>query len=70
MGKMKDLTGQKFNMLTVIDCAGKLDGKCYYWNCICDCGNKTTVIGTALRRGTTKSCGCLKSIGIRKYNQE
>lgn len=22
---MKDLTGQKFNMLTVIDCAGKLD---------------------------------------------
>jgi hypothetical protein len=70
MGKMKDLTGQKFNMLTVIDCAGKLDNKIYYWNCICDCGNKTIVSGSALRSGNTKSCGCLKSKGIKEYNKK
>lgn len=67
---MIDLTGKKFNMLTVIDCAGKLDGKRYYWNCICDCGNKTTVLGSALRSNGTKSCGCLKSKGIKEYNEK
>ena len=33
MGKMIDLTGQVFDKLTVIDCAGKLDGRRYFWNC-------------------------------------
>lgn len=30
------------------------------WNCICDCGKETSVFGTALKAGLTKSCGCLK----------
>lgn len=29
-----------------------------YWDCICECGNKLTVGGKELRRGTTLSCGC------------
>lgn len=33
MGKIKDITGEKFGKLTVIDCAGKLDGRRYFWNC-------------------------------------
>lgn len=33
MGKMLDLTGQRFGKLTVISCAGKLDGRRYSWNC-------------------------------------
>ena len=28
--------------------------------CICDCGNKTMVLLHNLRRGNTKSCGCIK----------
>ncbi len=28
------------------------------WNCICECGNVSTVIGKNLRTGHTKSCGC------------
>lgn len=31
-----------------------------YWICQCDCGNITSVIGSKLRNGETKSCGCLK----------
>ena len=30
-----------------------------YWNCICDCGQYVTIIGTSLRRNHTQSCGCL-----------
>ena len=70
MGKMIDITGQKFGKLTVIDCAGKLDGRRYYWNCQCECGNTTCVIGTYLRNGNTKSCGCGRYDGFKKYNQE
>lgn len=31
-----------------------------YWLCKCECGNITTVLGQSLRKGNTKSCGCLK----------
>lgn len=30
------------------------------WLCKCDCGNMTSVYGTYLRQGKTKSCGCLQ----------
>lgn len=30
------------------------------WLCICDCGNETTVLGTQLRNGAIRSCGCLR----------
>lgn len=29
------------------------------WNCSCSCGNKSIVTGDNLKRGFTKSCGCL-----------
>ena len=32
-----------------------------YWKCKCECGNYTSVLGTNLENGTTKSCGCLKN---------
>ena len=30
------------------------------WQCICDCGSITFVLGANLRRGTTASCGCMQ----------
>lgn len=62
MGKIKDITGQKFGKLTVIENVGKLDGRRYSWRCICDCGNEKIVLGASLRSGNTKSCGCLNPI--------
>ncbi|SRR6266550_5786938 len=31
------------------------------WPCLCDCGTQLLVIGTSLRTGNTKSCGCWNS---------
>lgn len=59
MGTPIDLTGQKFNRLTVVSRASNTkDGKAR-WLCKCDCGNETVVIGKCLRSGHTQSCGCL-----------
>ena len=59
MGKLVDLTGQKFGKLTVLRREG-CKGPYPAWRCKCDCGNETVVRGTSLKRGNTKSCGCLQ----------
>ena len=42
--KPKDLSGQKFGMLTVKEMTGKRDGRgSVYWHCVCDCGNEVDV---------------------------
>lgn len=56
-----DLTGQKFNRLTVVQRSEeqrKTDA--VLWDCICECGTKTTATTNELRSGHKKSCGCLK----------
>lgn len=70
LGKMIDITGQKFGKLTALECVGKLNGKTYSWKCQCECGNITIVDGSSLRSGNTKSCGCGKYDGLKKYNQQ
>jgi hypothetical protein len=32
---------------------------------LCDCGGQTTARGTSIRRGRTRSCGCLKRARAR-----
>ena len=59
MGKKLDLTGQVFERLTVIKEAGKDKHGNYIWECQCKCGTKTKVLGQNLRKGSTRSCGCL-----------
>lgn len=59
MGAFIDLTGQKFDRLTVIE-KGSKHGKEWYWKCHCDCGKDCEISGASLRAGRTKSCGCLK----------
>ena len=53
----KDLIGKEFGHLTVID----YDETEKKWICKCDCGNITRVVGTNLKTGNTKSCGCRKN---------
>lgn len=61
-----DSTGKKYNRLTAIRPNGKNKHGNIKWLCLCDCGNYTTVLGTHLRNGTTKSCGCL----LKEYNEQ
>ena len=37
MGKIKDLTGQKFGHLTVIKDTGERKNRQVVWECECDC---------------------------------
>lgn len=66
MGKLIDLTGQKFNRLTVIERDLRDKRKGTYWYCKCDCGNFTSVLSNYLRNGNTKSCGCLQKEKARE----
>lgn len=66
MKKTKDISGNKYNHLTVIKIMGRDSTNKITWQCQCDCGNITTVTGLNLKNGTSKSCGCLKH--KQRYN--
>lgn len=55
----KDITGQRFGMLTVLKRAGTNKHRKALWKCKCDCGRTTVVSSVDLVTGNTKSCGCL-----------
>lgn len=63
--KKIDLTGQRFGRLTVIGCTGHKQNGNYTWNCVCDCGKEVVIKSDHLRRGDTRSCGCI-NIGRQK----
>lgn len=61
MGKpLIDMTGQRFGRLMVLGRESFRSGKTK-WQCQCDCGQSTVVIGQLLRNGKTRSCGCLRA---------
>lgn len=59
MGRIKNLTGNKYGLLTVIKMR-KERGKHneVFWICQCDCGNLIDVRANSLQQGKTTSCGC------------
>ena len=66
MGRRKDLTGQRFGRLIVIEYSGNSK-----WICQCDCGTITKPIyGQSLKGGKTKSCGCLLKEASSERNKK
>jgi hypothetical protein len=61
MGKFIDLTGMKFNRLTVLKKHGVNSLKKIVWLCLCDCGKETIAITAELKNGKVGSCGCLRN---------
>lgn len=61
MGGKVEMLGMKYGRLEVLkeNPTRSNDGR-VNWDCICDCGNFTTVSGKHLRTGHTQSCGCYK----------
>lgn len=58
LGKLKDLTGQRFGRLLVLHRAENKN-KRVFWHCLCDCGEEKDVAGRHLSDGLINSCGCL-----------
>lgn len=70
--RVKDLTGLKFNSLTVLYRSGSNRRGNSTWLCECDCGKKVTFSADHLTRkkSPVKSCGCLKkSIKGKNHHQ-
>lgn len=65
MPKRIDLTGQRFERLTVIKYYGKANDRHSLWVCECDCGNEKVISGNSLKAGLTKSCGCLNNERVK-----
>lgn len=60
-----DLSGQRFGRLTVLE---RTENKVFksgqvkaQFLCKCDCGTEVIVSAERLKKGETKSCGCLRS---------
>lgn len=67
--KGKDITNQKFGLLTALSPTEKrTDNGSILWKCQCDCGNITYISVSSLINGGTQSCGCLVSKGEKKIN--
>lgn len=58
---VKDLKGQTFSNLYVIERAGSDNSKKALWKCRCSCGKITIVRGSDLLQNKVKSCGCIKT---------
>ncbi len=67
--KLKDLTGQVFDRLTVKSHAGHR-GRITLWLCSCSCGNETTVRRDHLIDRTILSCGCLLKLMRVKHGHK
>lgn len=59
--KKLDLVGRTFGRLTVVSEAQRSEHGKTRWVCSCSCGNTVTVVGSDLKGGKTKSCGCFQS---------
>src|SRR3990167_6387356 len=55
-----NLKGKVFGKWTVVRLAGKDKWGQLTWWCRCSCGKRKVVHGGVLRRGYSKSCGCLR----------
>lgn len=57
--QLKDLSGQKFGHLLVLNYIGTINGNSKY-KVKCDCGKEYEVFASNLTQGNTTSCGCIK----------
>lgn len=60
-GAIKDLTGNKYGKLTVLEMLPHYKNNETYCRCICECGNKIITRSNGLKTGNTTSCGCIHS---------
>jgi hypothetical protein len=64
----KNLQGEKFGRLTVIDIVGRSKARKILWSCMCECGNTSIVLSSDLTAGKTISCGCARLEKLKERN--
>jgi hypothetical protein len=70
MNKPMDIIGKKFNRLTVLEFVGTDKYGNTKFLCECDCGNRKVLLGSKVKGGRTKSCGCLHSETARNNTKK
>lgn len=68
MSKVRDLTGQKFGRLTVLERAGSNAHGRATWLFRCDCGKTVIAVGSDLIQ-RQKSCGCQRVDFLSEFNK-
>lgn len=66
-GFTKDLKGQRFGRITVIQKVERTGPT--WWTCKCDCGVEKTIRAWSLISGHTKSCGCGQKDSVTKHGK-
>lgn len=56
------MEGRSFGLWTVLERAGTRKCGTALWRCRCACGTEKILIGTSLRIGDSKSCGCARFV--------
>ena len=59
-----DEVGNRHGQLVVLQRVGVNSCGDATWLCQCDCGNTTITSGHRLRKGDTRSCGCIKRLPL------
>lgn len=60
MSKFVDITGNKYGELVVLELTAPKESP-IKWVCKCSCGTIKSIVGSSLKRGTSKSCGCIRT---------
>ena len=68
MGKLVDITGNRYGRLVVVGIDGSIN-KMLYWKCLCDCGTIKSISGSNLKSNKTSSCGCIKTEMLVRKNK-
>lgn len=68
MNILVDMTGRNCGFVTVLRFSRFDASRKARWICRCICGKEFEAIGSALRNGNTKSCGCRKSDMCKSVN--
>ena len=62
--------GKRYGKLVVTGVAYR-EGNTAFLYCDCDCGTKNRIVrASSLRKGVTKSCGCLRSVDMKHSSRE
>jgi 5-methylcytosine-specific restriction endonuclease McrA len=56
-----NMVGKRFGRWTIIAFDSICNKRTYNWLCKCDCGTSKIIANLVLKRGESKSCGCLKN---------